>query len=1102
MALFKISQGQASSLSSQPLTEGYCWFTPEDGKFYIDAKINNVLQRIPLNGNGRLFYGTSSTAAATVDKEVLCPEYNTLLPGDIVVVKFSTTNSGAVASLTLNVNGTGKKSIKKQYNNTLANLTNAGELRADTISIFVYNGTYWMLANGDWNGNDTGYYILTNGFRGQVGSNQIFKYTLFGRTSDGTYESFVTSSSTGTSKAKNPHGFLPEGKIYYNPNNSNYAAGLLGFSPYEQYHTIDYRYTFNISTTGIPASANTYLKFTYSDGLLYLADTWFATALPTTEDGFIYQRIGSNYYNSADYRGSLLLNNPYYIYKNNKIQVWHGGVSTRALTADIANTANTASTADAWTTGRTFTIGGAGKTVDGSSNVTWSLDEIGASVENTITDGTSSAAPKISTTVNGITGGSQPITIATTGKYGVTKLTDTASSSDSSLAVTGKAVNSAISTAINGLAFTEIGGSTGDYINKISQANGVITATKSVFDPSLVYTDGTSSAAPKIAPKLNGVTGGEITLTKATTSVYGVTKLTSSYDATSPNSDLAINGAGVKAAIETLDVNEVGAGSAVTSSENSNGEYIAKIKEEDGKISATVFTTSVGNTLTDGTSLAAPKITTTVNGVTGSEIILTKAATDKYGVTKLTSSYDATSPDTTLAINGAGVQAAIQTLDVAEVGASSTASDTSDGKYIAKIKEEDGKITATVFTTSVSNTITDGTTNGPTFYTTVNGVTGNTVTIPAATKAKSGVVTTTTQIFEGEKTFNKDINLTTADSDRSIIFGYTETTTTTVNNGASWRLVSLGSGSGDTNYFAIQTSGSSTGSNKTWNNVIRLSMDNKTISLFGNVIPEATTNTLSLGSSGTSGKRWKALYIGTADTYGSDTQPIYWNAGVPKAGTTYAGGTAVTLNNSSKAGSTASFYAPTAGGAQNTQALVGNGTTSEPKWVNISPSITIGAGTSSAAPTVNVTVLGQSGTAQSITTATSSAYGVTKLTDNYTSTDGTLATTGKALLAAIQTLDSTLPTGSAASKTLTALTITDGKMASATFTNISIAASQVSSGTLDLARIPTGTTSTTVALGNHTHNYAGSNSAGGPALTIQVNPSTTPTAVGSIWVTT
>lgn len=183
-----------------------------------------------------------------------------------------------------------------------------------------------------------------------------------------------------------------------------------------------------------------------------------------------------------------------------------------------------------------------------------------------------------------------------------------------------------------------------------------------------------------------------------------------------------------------------------------------------------------------------------------------------------------------------------------------------------------------------------------------------------------------------------------------------------------------------------------------------------------------------------------------SDNIGSSTQPVYITGeGVVSTCDSYAGGTLVTLNNSSKTASTASFYAPTTGGTQNTQALVGDGATVEPKWVDISPSITITAGDGNNTPKINVTVLGQSGTAQSITTASTSAYGATKLTNSYTSTDESLAVTGKALLAALQTLDSSLPSGSATSKTLTDLTITDGKLTAATFSDISIAASQINS---------------------------------------------------------
>lgn len=68
------------------------------------------------------------------------------------------------------------------------------------------------------------------------------------------------------------------------------------------------------------------------------------------------------------------------------------------------------------------------------------------------------------------------------------------------------------------------------------------------------------------------------------------------------------------------------------------------------------------------------------------------------------------------------------------------------------------------------------------------------------------------------------------------------------------------------------------------------------------------------------------------------------------------------------------------------------------------PSIILVDGTSDTAPTINVTVNNKSGTAKSLTIATTDVYGVTKLTSAYSSTDNTLALNGVALNAAIATL--------------------------------------------------------------------------------------------------
>lgn len=67
-------------------------------------------------------------------------------------------------------------------------------------------------------------------------------------------------------------------------------------------------------------------------------------------------------------------------------------------------------------------------------------------------------------------------------------------------------------------------------------------------------------------------------------------------------------------------------------------------------------------------------------------------------------------------------------------------------------------------------------------------------------------------------------------------------------------------------------------------------------------------------------------------TLGSKTEPVYISSsGTFSACSAYAGGTAVTLNGTSKAGSTASFYAPTTVG-EDGQLLMSGGSSKTPEW--------------------------------------------------------------------------------------------------------------------------------------------------------------------------
>ena len=114
-----------------------------NGLSYLWGKIKS---KFLMGNSGGVFYGTCSTAAGTVAKVVECDDFTSdnLKAGAIIIVTFTATNSGAVGSLTLNVNSTGAKHIKYINNGTLGNLSSAGYLKANVEYPFYYDGTNWV----------------------------------------------------------------------------------------------------------------------------------------------------------------------------------------------------------------------------------------------------------------------------------------------------------------------------------------------------------------------------------------------------------------------------------------------------------------------------------------------------------------------------------------------------------------------------------------------------------------------------------------------------------------------------------------------------------------------------------------------------------------------------------------------------------------------------------------------------------------------------------------------------------------------------------------------------------------------------------------------
>lgn len=103
----------------------------------------NSINRLNIGGNTGVFalpYGTCSDSASTVSKTVSKTDF-VLGTGAAIIVKFSNTNTAT--NPTLNVNGTGAKSIC-QYGTTAVGNTAETSWQAGASVPLVYDGTNWI----------------------------------------------------------------------------------------------------------------------------------------------------------------------------------------------------------------------------------------------------------------------------------------------------------------------------------------------------------------------------------------------------------------------------------------------------------------------------------------------------------------------------------------------------------------------------------------------------------------------------------------------------------------------------------------------------------------------------------------------------------------------------------------------------------------------------------------------------------------------------------------------------------------------------------------------------------------------------------------------
>lgn len=321
----------------------------------------------PINGNARngVYYvkGTQTAATGAWTGNIPVPA---LYDGLTICYYLPYAGSGnATLNLTLSTGATtGAINCYYQGNSRLTTHYGAGSSIMMTYhpvgSVAVAGTTTtdnrWVAGQNYVDGNNT--YDLTNYYnRFKAGANKVFPYTIIMQCSDGRWESIVTSSSTGTSKARNTHGFRL-GQIVVMYANATYAENAtIGDNTIYEARTslIDHRYSFNTannSTNGTTAVKPVYLVGTLnaSDGLFYLDTTWWTQTLPSSEDGKLYIYLGDAY---DYYRMTFRIHHPIYHYANGKIREVTQDALTingKALPTSVASATTGISIADHTTT--------------------------------------------------------------------------------------------------------------------------------------------------------------------------------------------------------------------------------------------------------------------------------------------------------------------------------------------------------------------------------------------------------------------------------------------------------------------------------------------------------------------------------------------------------------------------------------------------------------------------------------------------------------------------------------------------------------------------------------------------------------------------------
>lgn len=182
MALFKILKGDSSRISTSvtPFHDGYAYFTPDDGGFYIDSEDNGIQRRIRISGTGESGGSGTSTSSIII---------NAILLANSWINKEQSVNINGIADTSNGIVGIAQNITSMQYDSARAammhiiNQSNQsiviradGEVPSCDIPIVIMilidsDALYATLPHTNWEGNKQTIVVsgLTNNSNGVIG---------------------------------------------------------------------------------------------------------------------------------------------------------------------------------------------------------------------------------------------------------------------------------------------------------------------------------------------------------------------------------------------------------------------------------------------------------------------------------------------------------------------------------------------------------------------------------------------------------------------------------------------------------------------------------------------------------------------------------------------------------------------------------------------------------------------------------------------------------------------------------------------------------------------------------------------------------------------